>query len=114
MRHAISQKVREFDDENRIACVVKDETLSYHKLILIHDAFHQFCIKQDISRDTYIGCHFNHDLYHLPIAQAVLSETCYVALNKIKDIDTLDYVITDDIHADFIPTQSNQPSDKSI
>lgn len=107
MRHAISQKVREFDDENRIACIIKDKRLSYRKLISIHDAFHQFCIKHDISRDTYIGCHFKHDLYHLPIAQAVLSETCYVALNKIKAIETLDYVITDDINADFIPSLLN-------
>lgn len=104
MRHAIIQRIREFDDENRIAFVVKDKKISYHKLISIHDAFHQFCMKQGISSDTYIGCHFKHDYYHLPIAQAILSDTCYVALNKIKAIDTLDYVITDDMNVDFIPS----------
>lgn len=103
MRQAIYQKVRQFDDENRIVCRVKDEQLSYHELILIHDAFHQFCIKNEIPKDTYMGCYFKHDLYHLPLAQAILSEACYVALNKIQVIETLDYVITDDIHAEFIP-----------
>jgi len=104
MRNAISQKVRQFDDENRIACVINEEELSYHKLITIYDSFHLFCIKNDIPSDTFISCCFKHDLYYLPIAQAILNETCYVALNKIKAIDTLDYVITDDLNADFIPS----------
>lgn len=104
MRQAIYQKVRQFVDENRIVCRVKDEQLSYHELILIHDAFHQFCIKNEIPKDTYMGCYFKHDLYHLPLAQAILSEACYVALNKIQAIETLDYIITDDIHAEFIPS----------
>jgi len=103
MRHAISQKVRQFEGQNRIVCVVKGEVLSYPKLISIHDSFHQFCIKNKIPSDTFIGCQFKHELYHLPIAQAILSEVCYVALNKIQSIETLDYVITDDINADFIP-----------
>lgn len=103
MRYAIHQKVSQFDDDNRIVCVVKNQSLSYHTLILIHDAFHQFCIEHEISSDTFIGCHFKHDLYQLPIAQSILNEACYVALNKIQAIETLDYVITDDIHAEFIP-----------
>lgn len=103
MRDAISRKVRQFDDENRIACIINGEVLSYHKLISIHDSFHQFCIDHKIPNDTFISCHFKYVLYHLPIAQALLNEVCYVALNKIKAIETLDYVITDDIHAEFIP-----------
>jgi len=96
MRDYFIQSIRKLPDKSKTALQVGNETVSYQDILDLNTAFYDFCKREMIESDNYIGCQFKHNNYHLPIALTLISNVCYNVLSQDNQSNYLDYFLTDD------------------